>query len=159
MKSLSSMSSEWNDWAKWSVVSAYYLRTLLKWALLQKVSISPVALATSLSGAHLWMWSFWAKSCQSLPLALAVSKVVHIRWRMDRGILKALAPVCEVTVQSACIKNGTVSFSLWKNKKNMVLSKNTYGLFYPCTKKHRVRINKQGKLTWDHNPIKVLMGG
>lgn len=66
--------------------------------------------------AHLSMWSFCAKSCQSLPLALAVSKVAQIRCRMDGGILKALDPVWEVTVQSDCVKNGTVSFSLWRNK-------------------------------------------
>lgn len=66
--------------------------------------------------AHLSMWSFCAKSCQSLPLTLAVSKVAQIRCRIERGILKALDPVWEVTVQSDCVKNGTVSFSLWRNK-------------------------------------------
>ncbi len=43
--------------------------------------------------SHLSICSFCAKSCQSLPLAFAVSKVAQIRWRMDRGILKALDPV------------------------------------------------------------------
>lgn len=43
--------------------------------------------------AHRSKWSLWAKSCQSLPLALAVSKVAQILWRMDKGILKALGPV------------------------------------------------------------------
>lgn len=65
--------------------------------------------------AHRSKWSFWAKSCQSLPLALAVSKVAQILWRMDKGILKALGPVWDVMVQSVCIKNGTDSFSVWGN--------------------------------------------
>ena len=65
---------------------------------------------------HLSRLSFWAKSCQSLPLALAVSKVAHILWRMERGILKALGPACEVTVQSVWVKNGTDSFLLYKGK-------------------------------------------
>lgn len=68
------------------------------------------------SYAHRSKWSFWAKSCQSLPLALAVSKVAQILWRMDRGILKALGPVWDVMVQSVCIKNGTDSFSVWRNR-------------------------------------------
>lgn len=68
------------------------------------------------SYAHRSKWSFWAKSCQSLPLALAVSKVAQILWRMDRGILKALGPVWDVMVQSVCIKNGTDSFSVWSNR-------------------------------------------
>lgn len=59
------------------------------------------------------MCSFWAKSCQSFPLALAVSKVALIRWRMDRGILKALDPVWEVMVQSDWVKKGTTPFSFW----------------------------------------------
>lgn len=62
------------------------------------------------------MSSFCAKSCQSLPLAFAVSKVAQIRWRIDRGILKALDPVWEVMVQSDCVKNGTESFSLWRKE-------------------------------------------
>ncbi|TNN58370.1 hypothetical protein EYF80_031433 [Liparis tanakae] len=53
-------------------------------------------------------------SCQSLPLALAVSKVAQILWRMDEGILKALGPVWDVMVQSVCLKNGTDSFSVWR---------------------------------------------
>ena len=68
------------------------------------------------SYAHRSKWSFWAKSCQSLPLALAVSKVAQILWRMDKGILKALGPVWDVMVQSVCIKNGTDSFSVWRNR-------------------------------------------
>lgn len=64
--------------------------------------------------SHLSMWSFCANSLQSLPLALAVSKVLHILWRMERGILKALGPVWNVTGQSAGLKTGAVSFSLWK---------------------------------------------
>ena len=65
---------------------------------------------------HLSRWSFWAKICQSFPLVLAVSKVAQILWWMERGILKALGPVCEVTVQSVCIKNRTDSFLLYKGK-------------------------------------------
>lgn len=65
--------------------------------------------------AHRSKWSLWASSCQSLPLALAVSKVAQILWRMDRGILKALGPVCDVMLQSRCIKNGT--FSVWRNRR------------------------------------------
>ena len=61
--------------------------------------------------SYLSMWSFWAKSCQSFPLALAVSKVALILWRMDRGILKALDPVWEVMVQSDWVKKGTTPFS------------------------------------------------
>lgn len=68
------------------------------------------------SYAHRSKWSFWAKSCQSLPLALAVSKVAQILWRMDKGILKALGPVWDVMVQSVCIKNGTDSLSVWRNR-------------------------------------------
>lgn len=70
----------------------------------------------NVANAHRSRPSFWANSCQSLPLALAVSKVAQIRCRMDEGILKALGPVCEVTVQSVCIKNGTESFSAWSER-------------------------------------------
>lgn len=68
------------------------------------------------SGTHRSKWSFWAKSCQSLPAALAVSKVAQILWRMDTGTLKALGPVWAVTVQSVCIKNGTGSLSPWQDR-------------------------------------------
>lgn len=71
------------------------------------------------SYTHRSKWSFWAKSCQSLPLALAVSKVAQILWRMDKGILKALGPVWDVTVQSVCIKNGTDSFSFWRKRREI----------------------------------------
>lgn len=70
----------------------------------------------NVANAHRSRPSFWANSCQSLPLALAVSKVAQIRCRMDEGILKALGPVWEVTVQSVCIKNGTESFSAWSER-------------------------------------------
>lgn len=66
--------------------------------------------------AHRSRPSFWANSCQSFPLALAASKVAQIRCRMDEGILKALGPVWEVTVQSVCIKNGTESCSAWRDR-------------------------------------------
>lgn len=66
--------------------------------------------------AHRSKWSLRANSCQSLPLALAVSKVAQILWWMDAGILKALGPVCDVTVQSVCMKNGTVSFSACRER-------------------------------------------
>lgn len=66
---------------------------------------------SELYNSYLSMWSFWAKSCQSFPLALAVSKVALIRWRIDGGILKALDPVWEVMVQSDWVKKGTTPFS------------------------------------------------
>lgn len=66
--------------------------------------------------SHLSMQSFCASSCQSLPLALAVSKVAQILWRMESGILKALDPICDVMVQSDWVKKGTTSFSLWRKK-------------------------------------------
>lgn len=72
---------------------------------------------SSRRAAHRSKPSFRAKSCQSLPLALAVSKVAQILWRMDAGILKALGPAWDVTVQSVCIKNGTGSFSVCGDRK------------------------------------------
>lgn len=71
----------------------------------------PRAAQMKVRPAHRSKWSLRANSCQSLPLALAVSKVAQILWWMDAGILKALGPVCDVTVQSVCMKNGTASFS------------------------------------------------
>lgn len=81
----------------------------------RRTVIIPVSVRSrpnSTAHAHRSKRSFRAKSCQSLPLALAVSKVAQILWRIDTGILKALGPIWDVTVQSVCIKNGTDSFSV-----------------------------------------------
>lgn len=92
------------------VGGATYVKSLIKrLALLTRRDLN-------VANAHRSRPSFWANSCQSLPLALAVSKVAQIRCRMDEGILKALGPVWEVTVQSVCIKNGTESFSAWSER-------------------------------------------
>lgn len=66
---------------------------------------------------YLLMLFFCANICQSLPLALGVSKVAQIRCLMEYGILKALGPVCAGKVLSSCAKKVMVSLSLYEERK------------------------------------------
>lgn len=69
---------------------------------------------------HLSRLSLWASILQSLPLVCGASRLPHNFCLMDKGIRKALGPTKVVMLLAGSIRDVSIQWTSWKDRKKLV---------------------------------------